>query len=422
MNGEITEIIDKISEIIKFDSSQSAPEEGAPFGKGVRAALDYFLNLAQSFGFETHDYDGYAGEVIFGEGKEFAILAHLDVVPAGALSGWQRQPFGGEIDYANRKIWGRGAMDDKGPAIISLFALKKLKESGFKPSRKIKLIVGCNEESGWKCIKYYKRRAHMPEEGISPDADFPVIFAEKGIMQIQITYPVQGDFSTLKGGDRPNMVCDYCEVQYPVDEEKLALYKLGVEDGKIVSRGKSAHGSTPALGKNAIAPLLQYMGLNALYNSLFVSFFGFKTVAETEDDSGVITFSPNLIQGGKNFIKVTFDVRYPVTFPAHKITDDIAAHGYKYKILHRQAPLYNDRQSFLIQTLCSVYNEVTGKSAKPLAIGGGTYARALKYGAAFGPEEAGEESTVHQANEHITFEKVEKCYKIYTLALQRLTK
>ncbi len=162
MQYELTEIIQKISEIIKFDSSQSTPESGAPFGKGARASLDYFLNLAKSFGFETHDYRGYAGEVIFGEGKEFAVLAHLDVVPAGG--GWTHEPFGGEIDCENKKIWGRGAMDDKGPAIIALYALKALKESGFIPKRKIKLIVGCNEENGWECIEYYKKHAHMPEE------------------------------------------------------------------------------------------------------------------------------------------------------------------------------------------------------------------------------------------------------------------
>ncbi|MDE6868806.1 MAG: M20/M25/M40 family metallo-hydrolase [Clostridia bacterium] len=98
----------------------------------------------------------------------------------------------------------------------------------------------------------------------------------------------------------------------------------------------------------------------------------------------------------------------------------ISAKGVSYKILHEQAPLFNDKQSGLITTLLNVYNEVTGKNAKPVAIGGGTYARALKCGVAFGPEEEGEENTVHQANEYITFEKIEKCLKIYRLAIERL--
>ena len=84
--------------------------------------------------------------------------------------------------------------------------------------------------------------------------------------------------------------------------------------------------------------------------------------------------------------------------------------------------MYNDKQSELITTLCSVYNEVTGKNMNPVAIGGGTYARALRYGAAFGPEEEGEESTIHKPDEYITFEKIDKCIKIYKLAIERLCK
>ena len=105
-----------ISELVQINSEQTAAKDGAPFGTGARKALDWFLNLAHSFGFETINYDGYAGEVIFGDGEEFAVLAHLDVVPAG--DGWTHDPFGGEIDETNRRIWGRGTMDDKGPAII----------------------------------------------------------------------------------------------------------------------------------------------------------------------------------------------------------------------------------------------------------------------------------------------------------------
>lgn len=395
------DILDKISEIIKINSEQSAPEAGAPFGRGARQALDYFLSLAQSFGFETHDIDGYAGEVIFGEGEEFAILAHLDVVPAG--SGWTHEPFGGEIDYTTRRIWGRGAMDDKGPAIISLYALKALKDSGFKPNRKIKLIVGCNEESGWGCIDYYKAHAHMPDEGISPDADFPVIYAEKGIAQLKLKFAADGDY-IIKGGERPNMVCDLCEVE---------------KDGKLHTfRGKSAHGSTPEKGVNAILPALELLGLDYIKGLLFEDGFG---LCSLRDETGSLTFSPNVIEREGDNLYVTVDVRYPATIPLNTVLSAIEAKGVQYEQLHCQAPLYNDKNGKLIKTLCSVYNEVTGKDCQPIAIGGGTYARALKNGAAFGPEEEGEENTIHQPNEYITFEKVEKCFEIYKLAIARLT-
>lgn len=410
------EIIRQISEIIKFNSSQAPAEDGAPFGKGAKQALDYFLKLADEMGFETINYDGYAGEVIFGEGEEFAVLAHLDVVPAG--NGWTREPFGGQIDYENRRVWGRGAMDDKGPAVCAIFALKALKDEGFKPKRKIKLIVGCNEESGWGCIDYYKAHAHMPDEGFSPDADFPVIYAEKGILHLCLHFTSAGGFNGLKGGERANMVCDYCEVSAPADSVKLKKYGLTAENGKIVSRGKSAHGSTPDEGKNAILPVLEYLGLESAKDALFGNCFGLK---ELHDETGYLTFSPNVISQNGNDLAVICDIRYPSTYKKEDVLQRIDVNGVKYEILSEQAPLFNDKNCFLIKTLCSVYNEVTGKNVKPVAIGGGTYARALKCGAAFGPEEAGEENTIHQANEYITFEKIEKCFEIYKLAVKRLT-
>lgn len=409
-------MLKEISEIIKINSEEGVPESGAPFGKGPRAALDAFLKLAKDFGFETHDIDGYAGEVIFGEGEEFAILAHLDVVPAG--SGWTHEPYGGEIDYQARRIWGRGTMDDKGPAVITLFAMKALKDEGFKPARKIKLIVGCNEESGWGCIEYYKKHAHMPDEGISPDANFPVIYAEKGIMQLKLKFAADGDWTSLKGGERPNMVCDYCEAECA--ENKKALKDLGLEysGGKVISRGKSAHGSTPEAGVNAIPPVLKYLGLNSVHDSLF-ALKG--ELEKLKDESGGLSFSPDVISGGKNFVEIVCDVRYPATMTRDKVLDIVKASGISYQTMHEQLPLFNDKNGRLIKTLCSVYNEVTGAKLSPIAIGGGTYARALKYGAAFGPEEDGEENTIHQPNEYITFEKIEKCFKIYKLAIERLT-
>ena len=194
MQKYFDEIVQTTVEILKFDSSLKPAEEGYPFGKEAADCLQYFLKIAEDMGFETHNYDNYVGEVVFGEGEDFAILAHLDVVPAG--SGWKYPPFGGVINddlsaggVAGTKIWGRGAMDDKTPAVVCLYALKALKDEGIMPNRTIKLIVGCNEESGWRCIAHYNEVAKMPKEGFTPDANFPVIYAEKGILHFTTSFP-----------------------------------------------------------------------------------------------------------------------------------------------------------------------------------------------------------------------------------------
>ena len=417
MENYFDDIVKNISQIVAIDSSQAPAQEGKPFGNGAAQALDYFLSLASYLGFETKNYDNYVGEVAFGNGEDFAVLAHLDVVPAG--SGWTHAPFGGEVDEEARRIWGRGTMDDKGPAIITLFALKALKDEGFTPKKRIKLIVGCNEESGWGCIDHYNEVAKMPETGISPDADFPVIYAEKGILHLKLHLPASNAFSGLKGGDAANMVCAYCEVNAPYDKEKAEALGLEYADGKLYFVGKSAHGSTPEKGVNAIKPVMQYLGMESEVKALFEDKLGLK---DLKDETGALTLSPNVIEQTENGIYVTCDMRYPATYKRESIIEILDKCGFPYEAMHEQAPLFNDKNGELISTLLGVYNEVTGAKAQPVAIGGGTYARALKNGAAFGPEEDGEECTIHQPNEYITFEKIKKCFAIYKLAIERLTK
>lgn len=418
INNYFNDIVKNLSQIIKFDSSQAPAVDGKPFGEDNARCLDFFLSLASFLGFEVKNYDNYVGEVSFGSGKDFAVLAHLDVVPAG--SGWTHEPFGGEVDRKNGRVWGRGAMDDKGPALITLYAMKALKDEGFKPARTIKLIVGCNEETGWACMDHYNKVAKMPEVGISPDADFPVIYAEKGIVHLQFAFPAgNARFTCLCGGGAANMVCDYCSVK--AEEKPDLLEQLGLEYAvdTVVSRGKSAHGSTPGKGVNAIEKVLDYLGLTEMKRLLFLEKFGLSDFA---DETGELTFSPNVIEQRDGKIYVTCDIRYPATYKLSQVLETVDNYNVPYVILHEQAPLYNDKDGELITTLLNVYNEVTGANAKPVAIGGGTYARALKCGAAFGPEEDGEECTVHQPDEYITFEKIEKCFNIYKLALERLCK
>lgn len=416
MTNYFEDIVKNLSQAVTYDSEQGEPKEGMPFGEENAKCLDFFLSLAEFMGFKTKNYDNYIGEAVWGEGKDFAVLAHIDVVPAG--SGWTHDPFGGEIDNQRKRIWGRGTMDDKGPAMIALYAMHALKEEGFKPARTIKLILGCNEETGWKCIEHYNKVATMPEEGISPDADFPVIYAEKGILQLEFAFGAESSaFKNLKGGNRPNMVCDYCEAEAAADAEKLKIMGLESDGCKVVSRGKSAHGSTPDKGVNAIPKLLAYLGLKDMERMLFEEKMGLDGL---KDETGPLTFSPNVIRQEGDKIFVTCDIRYPATMKKEDVLAIVGRQGVPYSVLHDQAPLYNDRDGKLIQTLLGVYNEVTGKNAQPIAIGGGTYARALKVGAAFGPEEEGEESTIHQPDEYITFEKIEKCFKIYKLALKKL--
>ncbi len=420
MEKYLNDTVKTIQELIRIDSTNQPAEEGMPFGKGAARALQAFLSCAAAMGFETRNYDNYVGEVLFGEGEPFAILAHLDVVPAG--SGWTHAPFGGEIE--NGKLYGRGAMDDKGPAVVCLYALKALKDEGFQPRKTIKLIVGCNEECGWGCIDHYKQCAEMPKVGFTPDADFPVIYAEKGILHVKFYFPVENaPFTALYGGKGVNMVCDEAFAQCD-KTEGAERYSLRVEDGLLVSRGVSAHGSTPEKGKNALEPLFAYFArtnedMRRAHEILFEDIFGLKNFA---DETGRLTMSPDIANYGDGILSVCVDIRYPATLPLQAVLDVLNKTGVRYEEIHHQSALFNPKDSFLIQTLQRVYNEATGERAEPIAIGGGTYARALECGAGFGPQLCGEPVTIHQKDEYISIPHVKFLLNLYRRAVEELTK
>ena len=424
MTNYFEQTVKSISESIRFDSSLSRATSAMPFGKGAADCLAHFLALADSLGFETHKYDNYVGEVIFGDAeKEFAILAHLDVVPAG--NGWEKDPFSGEI--SDGKIWGRGAIDDKGPAMCILYALKALKDEGFVPAKKIKFIVGCNEECGWACIEHYNEVNTMPEEGFSPDGSFPVIYAEKGILHVRLHFPMgeKPPFFFLEGGSSANMVCDECSAT-PRTLTLTRARDLGLEirNKKLIAHGKSAHGSTPELGENAILPILKFFEekseqvryiIDCVFNDKF-------RLTELEDETGKLTLSPDMIKYRKGEVQVICDIRYPATIPYSVIVNKLSEMGVKYETIHYQKPLMQDKNSELVQKLLKAYEECTETQAEPIAIGGGTYARALKNGVAFGPEMDSDEPVIHQANEYITLERVQLLLNVYKKAIAELTK
>lgn len=425
---ELQKIKQDIIEVCSIDSVQGAPEAGKPFGAGVYQALECMLNKAKAMGFETFNYDGYVGEIVWrgtADGKPgmtMGILCHLDVVKPGRLSDWKYPPF--TPTEEDGKIYARGTTDDKGPAVCILHVLNSLKNEGFVPEKTIKFILGCNEESGWGCIEHYNKVAKMPDFGFSPDGDFPVLYAEKGIVHANYIFDCSTQIKKLAGGEMANMVCDYAYAIAPVDFSLAEKYGLTVTDDKIESFGKSAHGSMPDKGVNAIDKLLLYLTDLKLvdpcvHDSLFKDKFGLKQLC---DETGYLTMSPNIITAQNGKMQITVDFRYPATLNPDEMLKKLAQISPDGFTSHHQPPLYNKKDGELIQTLLKIYNEETGAHAEPLAIGGGTYARALPIGVAFGPEFPGEDACIHQPNEFISVERINTIFNIYKRAVKELCK
>ena len=408
MQEIFNQAIKTLSEWVEIKSVKATPSEGAPFGLEIKKMLQKALLDASSLGFEVKNYDGYIGEVIYGNGDDsegLAILCHLDVVPEGDLKRWNSPPY--ILTESDGYLYGRGVLDDKGAAVICLYALKSLKDEGFIPSKKIKLILGCDEESGWGCIDHYNKVAVMPKTGFSPDGEFPVLYAEKGIYHIEYNFDLNSDIEFIKGGERINVVCDKAQVKL---KGKRA----------ITFKGVSAHGSTPELGDNAIKKALKYLVKKGVFNECdYENLFSGRLFKNVKDESGILTFSPNVITIKEGKISIDVDVRYPVHYTLKEVEKLLNKVG-KFKVISHHQPLYQDKNGELVTTLNSVYEKHTGVKLKPTTTGGGTYARALKNGVAFGPANIGEECC-HEPNERISKKSLEDCFYIYKEAIRRLS-
>ncbi len=454
------DIIKHTQELIKIKSIEENGIPNKPFGEEVNKALEYVLKLSEDMGFDTLNLDGYAGHAEIGDGEEtVGILVHLDVVPEG--DGWIYPPFGGEIH--NGKIYGRGATDDKGPAIAALFAMKTVKELGFPLKKKVRIIFGTNEETNWNCMKYYFSKMKVPDMAFTPDSDFPVIYAEKGILVLSLVKKLENkckgkvEIIEISGGNRPNMVPDYCRAilkitddyidtfsekfeKYKLDTNAKLNMKIGNNEITIHSEGISAHGSTPQSGTNAISQLISFLALVMDGNCdscNFIKVFNEKIGKEVngqsigcgfEDDvTGKLTLNVGIIQVNQDEAKLTLDIRHPVKITSEEVLDGIRNAlkntGIEVTELDNMKPLYVPKDHPLVQTLMNVYSEETGDiTSQPITTGGGTYARSMKNAVAFGPAFPGQTDVAHQKDEFISIEHLIKITNIYAKAIYELAK
>ena len=414
--------LQSLKTLISFKSVKGEAFKNAPFGIENNLALNYVLNLAESFGFKTINYDGFAGEVIFGEGEEFGIIGHLDVVPVN--KGWNTDPFC--LTLKNGVYYARGVADDKGPILACLFALKELKDQGCFPKKKFRLIFGLNEESGWKDVEYLKTKTTLPEIGFSPDGNFPVIYAEKGPCKIDFYLPKPENVIDVSTGlNVVNAVPDYAFLNGKVDHMLAEKFNLSVNGHFIESFGIASHGSKPELGKNAIKPILEYLNEQnhgIFDNALNYLFYDKLQICKIGNETGYATLSPNVIKVENNKIVLSVDFRVPAKYDIEFFIPKFNSFNLEYEITSYRKPHYVDPNDPFVKTLVSCYNSVTGESLKPATCSGATFASVFKKGVAFGGEFPWANTKIHEANENITEKDLMLLYNVYKKTIYELAK
>lgn len=451
------EIINTVLELVKIPSvSTETDNPSLPFGEHCTNALNYILNLGKSMGFRTKNIDNYCGYIEFGKGEELiGIIGHLDVVPALEEDGWTTPPFSPTI--RDGKLFGRGTIDDKGPVVAALYAMKAIQDS-CQVSKRVRLIIGLNEEKGWKCIEYYKEHEEWPTIGFSPDANFPAIFAEKGILSVELKnkFGIK-DFEILDintNNNAINVVPKYASITLKsansglinfenkfdnmknnVTDKNISILKLENNIIKIEVFGIAAHAAHPELGKNAIKILVEFLienfefdseYLKVLYEAGLFDIESPKFMSETklEDESGVLTSNVAVIDYKEGHLIFQINLRVPVTISLDEIQNKYLSlfDGIEVNKLSIQEPLYIEKDSFLVKTLVDIFNKKTGLTAEPIAIGGGTYARAFKNCISYGATMPGEKDMCHQVDEFIKIDDLILSSKIYANAIYELAK
>ncbi|RNB53110.1 dipeptidase PepV [Brevibacillus gelatini] len=463
------ELIATTQEFLRIKSvlDPATAREGAPFGEGIRAALDFALDVCKRAGMTTKDVRGYAAHAEFGQGEELiGILSHVDVVPEG--DGWSTPPFAAEI--VDGKLVARGAIDDKGPTMAAIFAAKVVLGLGLPLSKRVRFIFGTDEESNWQCVKTYFETEEMPTMGFTPDADFPLIYAEKGLTDLTLrqTYAAfqqlgkpaaeqaEARLVSLQAGLRMNMVPDKAvatlaplsaDSQTIIDRYRTHLEQTGLKgqaeakDGLVVlhMEGVSVHGMDPKKGVNAGTELIYFLrtlvldARAAVYTEVADRYLHRQHggealgIAHDDEEMGALTLNTGVLEyEAEGDALFRLNIRYPHSISFEKwseiLVERFGEAAFELEVVEHLPPHRVDPSHPLVTTLQRVYTEQTGEEAGIIAIGGATYGRSLDVGVAFGPLFPGRPDSAHQRDEYILVDDLVKATAIYAQAIYELAK
>ena len=423
-----------LTKLISIDSTGSKPETNDNYGElpyGIKSfsALKFFLETAAKDGMRTGMIENRVGWCEIGPENAdlIGIVCHLDVVPSG--DGWETPPF--KLTLKDGILYGRGIVDDKGPAAASYIAMKRLLESGYPLSKRVRLILGTDEERTCSCVETYAAKGEVPSFSITPDAEFPVIYAEKGIMNIKVSDDSPSSI-VASAGSAANMV--------------PAKSTCNINGKEYTAMGKTAHASKPDLGINAIFEMIKMLDKDSVdySGSPLLSFIANELVNKTSaeytgcditDESGSVTANPSILKCGEDGESLIIDIRCPVSYQMDSITSFIAMkaanYGLSVEVTNQMDHLYKSKDLPEIALLTDIWKEnmplysgfnpeFLDTYTEPIAIGGGTYARHMPDTIAFGIQTPWQEDQCHQANECRALKDFETDIKVLTEAIKAL--
>ena len=430
------EFLTSLKTLISYPSVLNEGENGTPFGQAIQDVLEKTLEICRSLGFTTYlDPKGYYGYAEIGQGAELlAVLCHLDVVPSGDEADWRTPPF--EASIKDGWIFGRGVQDDKGPSMAALYAVKALLDSGVKFKKRVRFIFGTDEETLWRCMGRYNELEETATLGFAPDSSFPLTYAEKGLLQVKLHGP-GSDQLDLEAGEAFNVVPGKASYQGELLEPvvaglQAATFEYEQNDQQVTVLGLPKHAKDAAEGINAIVrlatvlqPLQAHPALAFIAEAVGEDATGSRLFGDISDKpSGRLSFNIAGLTLNSEKSEIRIDIRIPVLADKDQLVVKLAEIAGRYQLDYEEfdylAPLYVPKDSELVSTLMTIYQEKTGDTSPAMSSGGATFARTMPNCVAFGALFPGVEQTEHQANERASLEDLYRAMDIYAETIFRL--
>lgn len=358
-------LIAALQQLVAIESVRGEAQPEAPYGPGPKQALEHVLALAEQLGFQTVQLANKIGYAQYGadrpDGRYFGVFGHVDVVELG--QGWQHAPLGGEIEDGT--IYGRGVLDNKGPILANLFALAAIKECGIIPQIPIRIVFGTNEETGFGCVQHYVATQSPPLFGWTPDCKWPVVYGERGRLALNVSA------ASINRGQLYEWLNTYL-LGKPANGQTLGIDYTDEDFGELVMRGYQLH---------------------------------------------------HVNTDGESREQFTWSIHYPASCTQAQLIEHIEATlppEVTLTVVHNWDPILYDKDSHYVQTLQTIYNEVTGLEATPVTTTGGTYAKIVPNIIAYGPSFPGQRDIAHLPDEWMNLEDLCMCTHIYAQALAAL--
>lgn len=467
MEAHREDIIRDICRMVRIPSISNPDEADKPYGKGCLEALAEMLKMGEEYGFQTHNYENYVGALWLEDGpmdNTIGFWNHLDVVPVG--ENWTYAPFDPVVKEGY--LIGRGAQDNKGPAVGMMYVMRCLKELNVPLKHRLCLFVGCDEERGMTDLEYYTSHYETPALSMIADSGFPVCYGEKGILEGNLTAntPLSADILSVEGGTASNIIPERASVTVKGETAKrvlsafeaegafaldkdMELERQGDESVTVTAHGTSKHSAFPEGSVNAIQKLFLAFSDYHIWNAedeqrigafltanwdYYGEAFG---IAYEDEVSGKLTSAGTMVSCEQGILTLHFNIRYSISETQdhilQKIQEFCEKHACSFSVVRGSAPNYFDRNHPAVDRLTGLYNEIMGTDAVPFVMGGGTYARKLPKAFAYGvgglpkTEEqknctlfAPQHGDAHQPDEGLYIEGLLQALKIYGMSIVEL--